>query len=53
LGVCARKKDAEVGIDRGANYGMSSIRLHVIIIEEVVLKQDVFISLLRDNLISQ
>jgi hypothetical protein len=33
--------------------GMSSIRLHVIMIEEVVLKQDVFILLLREILISQ
>jgi hypothetical protein len=33
--------------------GMSSIRLHVIMIEEVVLKQDVFILLLRETLISQ
>jgi hypothetical protein len=33
--------------------GISSIRLHVIMIEEVVLKQDVFILLLHEILIRQ
>jgi hypothetical protein len=32
---------------------MSSIRLHVIMIEEVILKQNVFLVLLRETLISQ